>query len=354
MNKKHICIDARMLDNSGIGVYIKNIIPYLNSDFFITLLILKGYKIPNELNGINFIHIKSKIYTISEQIELFFKIPICDLFWSPHYNIPVLPIKAKKRVVTIHDVYHLANFSTLSFFQKIYTKIFFYFATTKNETIVTVSNFSKNEIIKYTSTKKKISVIYNGINHLNNDKNFHMLKDFSLPEKYILFVGNVKPHKNLKIIVEALAILKNKNVSIPLVIVGKRKGFISGDEAIANITSDDIIFTEYVPDEAMSSLYKNAKLFVFPSLYEGFGFPPLEALINGCEILCSNYNPMPEICEDFVTYFDPKNPEELANLIQEKYFSEYTPSKENIKKALEKYNWETSGNEHLIIFKNLV
>lgn len=91
-------------------------------------------------------------------------------------------------------------------------------------------------------------------------------------------------------------------------------------------------------------MYTNAKLFVFPSLYEGFGFPPLESLVCGTEVLCSKASPVPEICENFVTYFNAQDSEELSKKILEKYNSNYTYDSETIiKKITQKYNWQNSS-----------
>ena len=109
---KSLAIDVRMWNSSGIGTYIKNIVPLLVDKFDVFLL---GNN--NEIKNYGFydkvkvVECNSSIYSIKEQFELFNKIPECDIFWSPHYNVPLLPIKGGKRVVTIHDVYHLAFYN---------------------------------------------------------------------------------------------------------------------------------------------------------------------------------------------------------------------------------------------------
>jgi len=270
------------------------------------------------------------------------------------------PIKAKKRIVTIHDVYHLAFYDTLSFKQKLYAKFMINQAVKKSDIILTVSEFSKNEIIKYTNTKKNIEVIYNAIN-FNKFKaiksDFENLKDkYNLPKDFILFVGNVKPHKNLKRLLLAI-----KDLDINLVIVGKRDGFITGDNDISNIIKKHnlekkVFFTGYVDDGDIPSIYNLAKLFVFPSLYEGFGIPPLEAQACGCPVVCSNVASLPEVGgEKSVIYCNPYDTvdvkekielvlddEELQNDLRSRGF-------ENIKR----FSWKKSANKIIEIVKGL-
>ena len=139
---KTITIDARLINSSGIGRYIQNIIPGLISKFRIILLV--NEKLVDEfvwICHIKQIKINSKIYSIKEHFELSLKIPTCDYFWSPHFNIPILPIKAKKRIVTIHDVYHLAYIQNLSLSEKIYAKILYNFAV-----LISDSKIIKDEL----------------------------------------------------------------------------------------------------------------------------------------------------------------------------------------------------------------
>ena len=154
-----LAIDVRMWNSSGIGTYIKNIVPFLVDNFNVFLL---GNN--NEIKNYGFydkvkvVECNSSIYSIKEQFELFNKIPKCDIFWSPHYNVPLLPIKGKKRVVTIHDVYHLAFYNSLSLKQKLYANTLINHAMKNSDMIFTVSEFSKQEIIRYTKAEyKKIS-----------------------------------------------------------------------------------------------------------------------------------------------------------------------------------------------------
>ena len=348
-----LTIDFRMHNASGIGRYIRNLVPFLVDKFDVTLLAnnneIKNY---NFLNKVNIIDVNSKIYSINEQIELFKKVPKSDIFWSPHYNIPILPIKARKRIVTIHDVYHLAFYDTLSLPQKIYSKFMINQAVKKSDVILSVSEFSKQEIIKYTNTNKNIEIIYNGIEESWMDKNV----SFDEKENYILYVGNVKPHKNLVRALKAFSLLKDNNIKFK--IVGKKDGFITKDieiDKIAKNLEDRVEFTGYVSDDELKELYKKAKIFLFPSLYEGFGIPPLEAIASGTPVISSNVASLPEVCGDSAYYVNPYDVNDIAKGM-ETVLKDEELQKELVQEGLERvklYSWEKSANKLIKIIEGL-
>ncbi len=344
-----------MHNASGIGTYIKNIIPYLIGNFEVTLIVNKeAIKQYHFYKKVNILESNSNIYSVEEQFELFKTVPQCDVFWSPHYNVPLLPIKAKKRLVTIHDVFHLAFLDTLSLKQKLYAKLLINQAVNRSNKILTVSNFSKNEIVKYTKTTKQIDVIYNAINFdkfkvTKEEKTLYETKEkYNLPESFILFVGNVKPHKNIKNLLLAI-----KTLDINLVVVGKKDGFITGDENILEIIEENslqkrVFFTGYVQDEDIPLLYNLAKLFVFPSFYEGFGIPPIEAQACGCPVVCSNVASLPEVGEkDSVIYCNPYNVSDIKEKIELVLDNDNLREK-LIKKGFEnikRFSWEASAKK---------
>jgi len=139
MKKPKICLDARMIHASGIGRYIRSLLPFLG-DLDLTLI---GDQ--EKLQGYNVISCIAPIFSLKEQLELPMKIPECDLFWSPHYNVPLGPIRAKKRLVTVHDLFPLSEHSIFHWYEKIVAHQLLRKAFT-SEGIITVSNFSKHEI----------------------------------------------------------------------------------------------------------------------------------------------------------------------------------------------------------------
>lgn len=362
MQHKRLVIDFRMHKASGIGTYIKSLLPFFLEKFEVILLGSRA-EIREYIwsNGVKVLECESKVYSMNEQFELPLKIPKCDFFWSPHYNIPILPIKAKFRVVTIHDAFHLAFYDTLNFVQKIYAKTIFNQALGRSDIVFSISNFSRSEILKYTKTDKNILVVPNAIDeerfnsHYDSNTLEVVAKNYGLPKDFILFVGNVKPHKNLKNLLFAL-----EKMDLNLVIVGKKDGFITSDSTISEIIwtknlIDRIFFTGYVKDKDIAAIYNLAKLFVFPSLYEGFGIPPLESQACGCPVVCSNAASLPEVCRDSVLYFNPHNVEDIRNKIQAVLNDENLRNELCVKgfENIKRFSWERSAKQIIEIMENL-
>ena len=318
-NKLRIGVDVRMLKSSGIGKDIENILARMilakpDWDFF-----LLGRKAEIEdftfcsSTNVHLIECDCSIYSICEQIVLPMKIPAdLDCFWSPHYNIPVF--YRGKILVTIHDLAHLAlKDINKSMVKKAYANIMFRIATYKAKKIICVSHFTKSELLKYIPSvdKSKIVVVYNGV-----DEKWKNIKKEKSPynKPYFVYVGNIKPHKNLHRLIVAYKMVADE-IKQDLVLIGKKDGFITGDNNISELINgyeNRIVFTGYVPDKLLMQYVVNADALVFPSLYEGFGLPPIEALAAGKNIIVSNIASLPEVCGEYATYFNPLDVMDIA------------------------------------------
>jgi glycosyltransferase involved in cell wall biosynthesis len=358
MNKT-LVVDARLINASGIGTDLQNLLPFLREDFKLILLgdpqSFQQYSWAKDLTIVEF---KAPIYSLAEQVFLPFLVPACDYFLSPHFNIPLLPIKSKTRIVIIHDMYHLAT-DQISIFQKFVAKFLLQNAVNLSKKIITISQFSKTEIEKYLKVRKNISLIKLGVDKATFRVD-HSLEQkvwvrgrYNLPDKYILFVGNVKPHKNLPNLIRALQILAQQGEQdLSLVIVGKKEGFINGDSHIDQLIlelglSDKVFFSGFVENEDLPVIYHLAEALVFPSLYEGFGLPPLEAMASGCPTLVSRTASLPEVCKEASLYFNPKNPRDIADTIR-KVLSDPQLKARLVAKGfelIEEYNWEKEANK---------
>ncbi len=360
-----LTIDARAIGNSGIGVYIKALLPrVLASKRFDVTLLGQG----DVLNSYGFSHVDRincgvRIYSLREQVEIPLRVPGCDIFWSPHYNIPILPVRAKKRLVTIHDVYHLAHSHELKPVKRLYAWILLPLAARLSDRIITVSDFSRQEIVKYTHVKPgKIAVIKNGVDFERFSKakvDLAFLGRYDL-KRYMLYVGNVKPHKNITGLIEAFRILHNRFPGIKLVIAGEKEQFITGVKGLdhfikARSLEEYIVFTGFVDDRYLPGLYKGAEIMVFPSLYEGFGLPPLEAMASGTPVVASMGSSIPEICGDAAIYADPYDPADMADAIAR--VLEDGDLRDNlIKKGLERsrgFTWVSSARAHIRLLEEL-
>ena len=351
---KHICIDCRMWGKKygGIGRYTKEIVVYMlnNTNWEFILLCyddayteLRGY--PNHnTNSLRHLRLcKAPLFSISAQLELYKNIPPCDLLWVPSINIPIFPTKAKKYITTIHDVFHLAHPEYYNRMKLAVLKLLIRQCVRRSDLILTVSDFSKNEIARFYGEKvmKKIKSVYNGFTPID----IRTIAQGETYGRYMLYVGNIKPHKNLKNALLGFEKYINKfNNDLNFIIVGKREGFVTVENEIGEIVSrincdkEFVIFAGNVNDEQLYSLYNSASLFIQPSYYEGFGIPLVEAMSFNLPIICSDIPVFHEICKNQVGYFDPESPESICNAIAE--------NEQRERVVYEKWqSWETTAKE---------
>lgn len=346
----HIVVDCRMINASGIGTYIRNILPGIvtSNIFFVTVM---GRR--NELEefewypNVTFVELKSKILSMTEQFELPLKIPRCDIYWAPNINGAIFFTKAKVRVTTIHDVYHLAHRKLFSSFRLRLFELMIRAGIFHSKFIITVSNFSKSEIIAYTGCPPhKIKVCPEAVEDTFNN-GFVPKK---IKERYILFVGNVKPHKNLYLALKAFTELDYPKLKF--FIVGKKEGFITGHpelfEAVEGL-EDRVVFTGHVGDSELKNFYANASLFLFPSKYEGFGLPVLEAMKFNLPILAARAAAIPEVGGDVIEYFDPESLEDLKLKLKLVLSNDFKVPEERYELQLKKFSWEKAQKDHIEI-----
>jgi glycosyltransferase involved in cell wall biosynthesis len=311
----------------------------------------EGFKKPN----VQRIQTRSSIFSLSEQWEIVRKIPSDSrFFWSPNYNFPIL--YKGKLLVTVHDVFHLANPQfVFGSHRRFYAKFMFKKLVGRANEILCVSRFTKGELLKWAGGDAgKMNVIHNGVDPswLKVEK-----KVRPHPKPYFLFVGNVKPHKNLGRLLRAFAFLKDR-IPHDLILAGKKEGFITGDLKVikeAEGFGDRVQFTGMLDDEQLRQFYAYADLLVFPSLYEGFGLPPLEAMAGGTPVACSNAASLPEVCGDAVLYFDPYQPRDMAEKI-EKALTDIPLRERLIKKGMEQvvqFTWEKTATETVKVMERL-
>nr|WP_318539447.1 glycosyltransferase family 1 protein [Terribacillus saccharophilus] len=226
------------------------------------------------------------------------------------------PVLKKKQIVYVHDTAILdvpEGFSDT--FIKLY-KFIFSCVSRRSLHIITVSNFSKCQLLKhYPKMKGKITVSHLGMEHFKNG----IIPDNSVLEKnnikskqFILAVSSANPNKNFQVIDDMLSM--NNKINKDIVIVGSLSTKVFKQESITN---SSIKRLGYVTDEELKALYKHAYLFIFPSKYEGFGLPPLEAMIQGTPVIAARSASIPEVLEDNAVYFDNTNPKELNEKINE-------------------------------------
>lgn len=346
-----IIVDARMLKMSGIGTYIQNLIK--NNCYDIALGHRKELK--KYFSADKIIDFNSNIYGIDEQ----FKFPYLKIYklnpyvlHVPHYNVPIF--YSGRMIVTIHDLTHIVMPKFLpNKFAYIYARVMIGIACLKAEKILTVSENTKKDIIKYYHVNpKKISVVYNGVGEefTKKDKKeiSYLYNKYSIPtnKKILMYVGNLKKHKNLENLLEAFSKLKNIE-NYRLILVGKafkNINELNEKEKLLNI-DNYVVHTGVVNQEELVDFYNLADLFIFPSLYEGFGLPILESLKCGTPVICSNTSSMLEVGGKVVSYFNPYDIEEIKKSIEKHCDDKEKFDKQKVEKWLKKFDWRNVADQ---------
>lgn len=326
-----IALDCRMIGSGGIGSYFESLLPYFVKNYECFFVCYEKNK--NELNqfvnnqNIEFSFCEIKTFSLREMFlfpqKIIEKINECDFYYTPYCNIPHNLLKKIKIPIftTIHDVIFLDIKGLTGKFGTKIRKFVYQNAINKSKCVFTVSQFSKKRIEQNLHTKnKKIVVTYNSVPYwfLENQKKISK-------EDFILFVGNIKQHKGLSVLLNAYKILLEKKFITKLVIVGNEKNFRTGDNLISKkineFPANSIEFTQKITNEQLKEIYLKAKLLIQPSFYEGFGMPPLEALNCGTNVILSDIEIFTEIYKDFpVTFFQTGNSNDLAQKIIENYY----------------------------------
>ena len=241
-----------------------------------------------------------------------------ELFFSPVPEGMLRPVC--RQIITVHDLLPLR-------YPETYPRLKYYFRrilpslTRHSEKIVTISQFTRKEVMElFGVNSAKIDVVYPGYDPRTffprrPEQVSPVLKKHGITEKYLLCVGESRPYKNFEAAIQAMAAVKNSHIK--LVVVGDANRL---NKTIRELprkigVESRVSFTGFVSDEELAALYSNALVFLFPSLYEGFGLPPLEAMACGAPVIASNRTSVPEVCGNAALYFDPKNNAELVRHI---------------------------------------
>lgn len=241
-----------------------------------------------------------------------------DIFLFFAFTSPIF-FKAKGIYNTIHDMGAWDSADTMKLFQKIYWRLTIRCSANNSKELFTVSNFSKKriaQILKYPEDKINVvnSAVYKGVTKRSKRPFEEIRAKYKLPNTYIMSLSTLEPRKNTKLLLEAFSNVQDK-VNYDLVLVG-RKGW-KMDEVIEKYNSKSKIhMTGFADDEDVAEIYRNAICFVFPSLYEGFGLPPVEALALGTPVISSDAASLPEVLMDRAIYFKNNDIEALQQLLE--------------------------------------
>jgi glycosyltransferase involved in cell wall biosynthesis len=243
------------------------------------------------------------------------------LFHAPHYVLP--PLVSCRSVVTIHDCIHLMFPQYLpGRLAHRYAQTSISLASRRATRVLTVSESSKRDILKFVDIPaNKIDVIYNAYDERfavepREEDVVRVRERYQLHDEFVLYAGNVKPHKNLERLIEAFQLVRGRGLDhLKLVLIGDDiSKYASLRRAVHRHQLHKYVrFLGYLPEETLAVMYRLAGVFVFPSLYEGFGLPPLEAMASGTPVVTSNVSSLPEVAGDAAALVDPYDPRSIAD-----------------------------------------
>jgi glycosyltransferase involved in cell wall biosynthesis len=282
-----------------------------------------------------------------------------DVLFMPASSLPV--IFPRKSVVTVHDIGFVHFPELYPWADRFYHKLFMLWIKVFATKIIAVSHYTKKDLIEtYKIKPEKIEVVYNGydgVSYKQMDLTNEDLLRYGIRDPYILFIGRLEQKKNIVRLVEAFAELKKRNQNLPhkLVLVG-RPGRGDGYEEAKQKIKDfglvgEVIILGWLSSQELPILLNKADLFIFPSLFEGFGIPVIEAMACGCPVACSKTTSLPEVAGEAALMFDPENVEEIrARMEQVLLNKEVVESlREKGLRRAEQFSWEKSARETLKI-----
>ncbi|MEW6231871.1 MAG: glycosyltransferase family 1 protein [Chloroflexota bacterium] len=287
--------------------------------------------------------------------------PGVDLLHSTDHLLP--PLRRVRTVFTVHDLVFL-------FFPEYHLPLNRWYLTLmmprfirRADAVITVSECSRRDLVRlYRLDQARIHVIYEGIDdHFRPVEDREVLaavrRQYGLPDGFILYVGTIEPRKNLTTLLKAYQTLKGQGLESKLVIVGK-KGWLYQDffRRLRELGLEgQVIFPGYVPDDDLPAIYSAAQVFAFPSLYEGFGLPPLEAMACGAPVVCSNTSSLPEVVGDAAILVNPRDVGEIVAAI-ERVIADSTLRDAMRAKGIAqaaKFSWERAARETLEVYANV-
>lgn len=377
---KTIGIDARFYGptGKGLGRYTKEVVDRVTkldtaNNYVVFLSPANFDEFTPADNRVRKVLITTRWYTLAEQFVLFWAVIKyrINLFHTPHFNAPVFA--PCKLVVTIHDLI-LLNFSTerASTLNRLKYKLKYlgykfviWLAAVRAAKIFAVSEFTKTDIINnFKINPDKVVVTLEGVADFEAEQvaDAEVLGKLQITKPFFLYIGNAYPHKNLEGLINTYFELSLELDLPKLVLVGKEDYFYKRVKDLAEShnlwsegrTDTKVIFAGYQTDSQLAALFQQALFYIFPSFYEGFGLPPLEAMAHGLPVLSSNQSCLPEILGSAAAYFNPYDQADFKAAIKN-MISDVDRRQELTQLGLlqvKKYSWDECARETLDVYNN--
>ncbi len=358
--------------NRGIGQYQACLLPHLlplltSRGWKVTVLLSRDADLPGPMNGVRYarlpsVHANSMLRLLAEQLYVPCLSWRADVFLALDAAFPFTPVLAKRKLAVVHDIHVLQHIASPDEYPEDYTWRYKFWATRATrrgvraaDRLIADSRYTSQEVQSLLRVPAdRITTIHLGVDH----SRFHpridraaldrVRKRYALPQSFYLFVGPFSRKKNLRLIVEAYVTHASgdprRDVFLPVVVVGDPRRNKLYTDTLVRIErtgrADLFRFLGFVPDDDMPALYRAARALLYPSLYEGFGFPVLEALACGSPVAASNRTSIPEVVGEAALLFDPTRPEALVDALCQ--LNEESVRKDLVAKGLnraQRFSW---------------
>lgn len=366
-----IGIDARLYSQTGVGRYLQNLLrelPYIDkhNDYYIFLRKEEFDIFQTANNRWHKVILDIQWHTFKEQFCVpyeMFKYRL-DVTHFPYFNVPFF--YPGKYLLTLHDLiidhFDTGRASTLPPFYFKFKRFVYKYnlrrSIDKASYITVISKTTKNEVIDhYGVSTDKVSITYDALDSTFLQRKNTQKKENYYNFKYILYVGNAYPHKNLELLVKSFQLIRKKH-RVKLVLAGNDQYFFPRlKKLVDNLDlSDDIVFFGLANDENLINLYSFAECLVFPSLMEGFGLPNFEALACNCLPVVSDIEVFRELWGDYLTYFDPNNYQDMSEKIIEVLelkATDYSGKIDTARKILDRFSWRKTAQITLNLYESI-
>ncbi len=328
-----------MRAHPGIGRYIRELVGHFPAEPDFSLSFLAGH---------------SPIYSIQEQWETLRLARRANLLHVPHFNYPLLWNRAL--IVTIHDLIYISYpAAAKNRAASLYLKFFLNALQYKNAQIITVSEFTKAELLRLFPKFKaeNVTVTYEAVSGF-----FKVLPDDvrNSFRPFVLFVGSLKPHKNLSVLIRSMAELREqKNIPHELLLVGSAEGVSTEVRELIKKHASFVRCLGKAPDDELRRLYNRASAFVLPSFFEGFGLPVLEAMACGCPVIAANTASLPEVGGSAACFFDPRRVDALSDVLYNVLTDENKRNsmKKNGLEQIQRFSWSKTALQTLEVYRRV-
>jgi len=366
MREFDLGIDGRMLRHTGIGTYLSGLLKGLSEVYPALPVSAALFGAEEPVYPENFAHpaFKAPIYSVKEQLIYPGLLSRCRLWHAPHYNVPLLK-RGTGLVVTVHDLIHwIFRRQFFGPHQAAYAGLMLNRTVRTADHIITVSENTKKDLIHhFGANPEKLSVIYEAVDETfrpaSADQIAELLARYGIQGPYFLYVGSLKPHKNLLWLLPVFRRLRAEGkIRAKLVILGKKDlKYRAGYEALGKIETDgDIHYLPSVASGELPTLYSGAIALVHPSLYEGFGLTPLEAMACGTAVIAARNASIPEICGEGACLVDSSGNHDIMQAIIQ---AENDPTfrrqlQERGKNRVTRYSWQETARKTLEVYQKVL